>query len=59
MNFLKNLTRRLSSNDGGNERRQSVVPSDSNKAKPNPQQTAHVGLTPDQLAETLHWLSLY
>jgi hypothetical protein len=64
MNFLKNLFQRPSFDADGNERRQSFVPPDSNKAKPEPQRTAQahlssVGLTPDQLAEALRWLSLY
>jgi hypothetical protein len=64
MNFLKNLFQRLSSNAGGNELRQSFVPPNSTKAKPKPQRTAQAnsksaGLTPDQLAEVLGWLSRY
>jgi hypothetical protein len=64
MNFLKNLFQGLVFNADGNELRQSFAQPDLHKAKPKPQRAAQansksVGLTPEQLDEALHWLSLY
>jgi hypothetical protein len=64
MNFFKNLFQRLFFNADGNERLQSFVSPDSNKAKPNLQRFVQANsksgeLTQDQLAEVLRWLSLH
>jgi hypothetical protein len=64
MDFLKNLFQRLPLIDAGNKQRQSFVPPDTIKARPNRQQAVQANsksgeLTQDQLAEALHWLSLY
>jgi hypothetical protein len=64
MNFLKIFFQGPSINNSRNDLQELSASPDSNKAKPKPQQTAQAnsksaGLTPDQLAEALSWLSRY
>ncbi|MGH7597697.1 MAG: hypothetical protein ACREOI_15210 [bacterium] len=64
MKFLKTLFQLPSPGRGRNDLQKLSASSDLNKAKPQPQRTAQVnsksvGLTPEQLAEALSWLSRY
>lgn len=64
MNFLKNLFQSPSRDGSRNERQNRAVPPEARQANLHRHQTSQaqvkfVGLTPDQLAEALHWLSLY
>lgn len=64
MNFLKNFFQWPYRYGSRNDLKKLAAPPDSHQAKPQPQPAAPAnskspGLTPDQLAEVLSWLSRY